>query len=819
MSPEGRTGSWVRHRLSPRLHEPQGSDDPAETIHQEARAAALLEFAGALAEAGRVPDVDRAIVRFSEPVCGAAGCAVFDWDPAAGLLRAVECGGYHPDISSSLGGLEISSQDTSLLSATLEAKEPLILRREDVEDPFVVETMDRLDASLSVAVCVEVLGAPFRVITLTFDSAPPMLGEDVLRDRLKATARLAARAYENTSVLQSQTERVQRLGDQKQILEMIARGDDLREILEAVCTTIDTHISGSMSGVLLLDDEGQGLQTVACPNLPSGFVWELNGLNPGPFTGAAGTAVFREHAVFSADVETDRIWNERRAIARRHGIQAAWAMPIFAAGTKRILGAVAVYLERTGNPSDPERAFLEMAAQLSSIAIERKELESRLTHQAFHDALTGLPNRALFSDRVQHALDRTARHDEPIALLLLDLDDFKAVNDRLGHSAGDELLRTIAERLRGCLRSADTPARLGGDEFAILLEGTDEASARAIAARILDEISQPIVIMGSEFRIGGSVGIALGTGSKERMPDLLRSADTAMYAAKGGGKGRIEIFEDRMQSGLVKRLETRTELHRALEQDEFVLHYQPVFRMRPHVLIGVEALVRWEHPSRGLLPPSEFISVAEDSGLIVEIGREVLRKACAQARIWMDLDTRRRPFRFSVNFSVRQLRDPALADEVADILRSHAVPPKALVVEVTESALMEDPKDVAATLGRMKEMGVHVAIDDFGTGYSSLSYLRRFPVDILKIDRFFVQGLDAGPEEAAYARAIVRLGHSLDLEVVAEGVETTGEYEALMEMGCDFAQGFRFAAPLPPDKVVEVPGFLDAASTESDEPG
>jgi diguanylate cyclase (GGDEF)-like protein/PAS domain S-box-containing protein len=425
---------------------------------------------------------------------------------------------------------------------------------------------------------------------------------------------------------------------------------------------------------------------------------------------------------------------------------------------------------------------------------ERKSLEEQLAHQAFHDSLTGLANRALFGDRVEHALMRARRSTAPLAVLFIDLDKFKNVNDTLGHRAGDELLESVAVRLRSALRVQDTAARLGGDEFAVLLEDVDESTACDIAERLLRVIGEPFTVQQVEVLVGASIGISMGD-SSDVVGDVLRKADTAMYAAKERGRGRYELFRAKMEMGQLHRLELHARLKRAIDQDELTVHYQPVVSLDPLAVVGVEALVRWQHPTRGLLYPGDFISVAEETGLIEPLGNAVLEQSCAQAAAWSRTMARAHPLRIGVNFSARQLQQRGCVDSVASALRRHDVDPELIVLEITESVLMEDPEEVAVQLELLRGLGVNIAIDDFGTGYSSLSYLRRFPVRICKIDRFFVGGMDGGPEESAYARAIIKLGHSLGLDIVAEGVETRGELEELTRAGCDFAQGYLFARP------------------------
>jgi diguanylate cyclase (GGDEF)-like protein/PAS domain S-box-containing protein len=429
-------------------------------------------------------------------------------------------------------------------------------------------------------------------------------------------------------------------------------------------------------------------------------------------------------------------------------------------------------------------------------ATERARLQEELKHQAFHDPLTGLANRVLFTDRVQHAQERLTRTSATVAALFVDIDDFKDVNDGLGHSAGDKMLQEVAARLKGVLRVEDTAARLGGDEFAVLIEEADEAGATWVAERFLMALREPILLEGREIMVSGSIGIALGDSSCG-VEELLRKADTAMYEAKKSGGDRHELFDNHMHSSFLRRLELPADLKRALESEQIVVHFQPIFRLDPLDMVGVEALVRWDHPERGMILPGEFIPMAEDTGLIVPLGKHVLELACRQLHHWNETFQRDEPLRCGVNFSARQLEIPDFTEDVAASLLRHGVSPEQLVLEITESDLMRDPGAVAKQLAELADLGIVVAIDDFGTGYSSLSYLRRFPVRILKIDKFFVRGIGTGPEESAYARAIVKLCHELGLDVVAEGIESEEELRGLVAMGCDFGQGFFLARPMP----------------------
>jgi diguanylate cyclase (GGDEF)-like protein/PAS domain S-box-containing protein len=435
---------------------------------------------------------------------------------------------------------------------------------------------------------------------------------------------------------------------------------------------------------------------------------------------------------------------------------------------------------------------------------ERKELEAALSHQAFHDSLTKLPNRALLRDRIDHAVARADRRQRALAVLLLDLDGFKAVNDSLGHAAGDLLLTAVADRLADSVRPTDTCARLGGDEFAVLLEDLAQPNDwQVVAHRILDALRAPFDLDGKEIFVRGSIGVAMREAENAACDadELLRNADVAMYMAKSQGKNRFELFCPTMHSEMLRRLDLEADLRRALETcDEFVLHYQPTVVLQTGEIAGVEALVRWNHPTRGLVPPLDFIPVAEETGLIGKLGEWVLREACLQAVRWdhesADRLRREPPMTISVNLSARQLQHDSLVPIVRSVLEETGLEPRRLILEITETAVMNDHVTTIVKLQQLKELGVGLAIDDFGTGYSSLAYLRRFPIDVLKIDRSFVDGVTEGSQKAALLRTIVELGRTLNLKTVAEGIEQHDELHQLRSLECDLGQGYYFARPL-----------------------
>jgi diguanylate cyclase (GGDEF)-like protein/PAS domain S-box-containing protein len=429
---------------------------------------------------------------------------------------------------------------------------------------------------------------------------------------------------------------------------------------------------------------------------------------------------------------------------------------------------------------------------------ERRQLEDQLVHQAFHDSLTALANRALFKDRVEHALLRTKRQTPSVAVLFLDLDGFKEVNDSLGHAAGDRLLIKVGQRLGACVRPSDTVARFGGDEFAVLVEdASDDLELVTVAQRILDGLRQPFLVNGRELHVRGSMGIAKMDSDVDGVDQLLRNADLAMYRAKAAGQGGFERYDPGMHSELVQRMQLEADLRRALEEGELFLHYQPTFDLASGQIVGAEALARWHHPSRGLVPPSEFIPLAETSGLIRPLGAWVLLEACRQAAAWQQANPHRdKPLTLSINLSGNQLQHAQVVEDVARALRESGLPPESLVLEMTESVLLDDSQTVLDILRQLKQLGPRLAIDDFGTGYSSLSYLHRFPVDILKIDRSFVERLTRTSDNAELAWTVVRLGQSLQLQTVAEGVEDSTQFLALRRMGCDIGQGFYFGRPM-----------------------
>jgi len=444
---------------------------------------------------------------------------------------------------------------------------------------------------------------------------------------------------------------------------------------------------------------------------------------------------------------------------------------------------------------DPDGAPLYFVSQIEDIT-ERRASGELLAHQAIHDPLTGLPNRLLFVDRLRRALVE-ASDEQRIAVLFMDLDHFKIVNDSLGHPAGDRLLVAIADRVRAALRPSDVVARFGGDEFTVLCRDVpDEQAASLLAARISSAVARPITLSEGEVFVTASIGIALSGGELETPETLLRNADAAMYRAKDQGRARAEVYRSEAHDRAVRHLRTGNELHRALERGELRMHYQPIIRLEDGAVTGFEALLRWEHPERGLVGPDEFVGLAEETGLVVPIGSWALEESCRQAVRWHGAGA---DVSISVNLSPRQLAEPRLVDDVARVLRATGVRPDKVWLEITENTLMRDAESMARSLASLRALGVHLAVDDFGTGYSSMTYLKRFPVDALKVDRSFVDGLGREPEDTAICTAVVSLAHALGLRAIAEGVETPEQLAELRTLGCEMAQGYLFGKPQPAD--------------------
>jgi diguanylate cyclase (GGDEF)-like protein len=445
-------------------------------------------------------------------------------------------------------------------------------------------------------------------------------------------------------------------------------------------------------------------------------------------------------------------------------------------------------------------------------AVERKAAEMELSHKAMHDALTGLPNRTLFLDRLKHAVMRAKRHHSLIGVMFLDLDDFKPINDTYGHEVGDSLLVALAGRLQEGLRASDTAARFGGDEFMILCEDVaGQHDVINIAQRILVAIEEPFVIAGERISVRASMGIAMTDGRGDTAESLIRNADAAMYGAKRQDSS-LEVFDDGIRDRVAARSDMEADLRRAVSEGEFRLLYQPQVSLRSGEIVGLEALLRWDHPTRGLIEPAEFLWLAEETGAIKGIGDWVLAESSRQAALWREAGPDGTPLRVCVNLSARQHADPSLVETVARVTEEAGIDPSSLCLEITEGIVMQDEEAALRTLRALEELGVVISMDDFGSSQSSLGALKRFPLDILKVDRSFVAGLGEEPEDTAIVNAVINMAHALGLVTVADGVETRMQLEQLKEVGCDVGQGYYFARPRPAEAIAELLGAGERAA-------
>jgi diguanylate cyclase (GGDEF)-like protein len=592
---------------------------------------------------------------------------------------------------------------------------------------------------------------------------------------------------EKAAILASLSERQKLLERLSTIQRSISQRAALDDVLDGVVEGAEALIGDDVVGLRLIDPEDPGVMILAASRgVDERLISAMRRLKVGD--GVGGRAIVEGRLVSVEDYQT-AVGTIPEFVAQ--GLRSAMAAPVREEG--RIVGSLVVASKTPGRRYSPtEREVLLSFAEHASIAItDARTVEAKL-HQAFHDSLTGLPNRALFLDRLEEALEARTRADR-VAVMYIDVDRFKVVNDSLGHSAGDQLLIQIAQRVRSCIRADDLAARLGGDEFAILVPSVKNyEDAGVLAGRVIEAMAKPFALAGKEIPVSASVGVSLSL-SSDGAGDMLRDADLAMYQAKTAGGGHFRSFEQGMRAAVVDRLHLESDLRAALENGELRVEYQPIIELDHERITGFEALLRWRHPVRGPIPPSTFIRLAEEAGMIAAVGRFVLNEACNWACGWQSVAP---GVGMNVNLSPKQFMDPTLISDVSKALARSGLAPHLLVLEITENVLMEESEESIARLAALKRLGVRLAIDDFGTGYSSLSYLRRFPVDILKVDRSFVEGVAEGPENAAIVNAIVSLARTLKLEVIAEGVEELTQHDALRRMGCPLGQGFLYAPAL-----------------------
>jgi diguanylate cyclase (GGDEF)-like protein len=598
------------------------------------------------------------------------------------------------------------------------------------------------------------------------------------------------RAAENARLLASLQAR-ERLLEQLSILQRcISDRTPLDKVFEAVVHGAEQLVPGDSVALRLLDPlDPTELLLAAAEGMSPELMRSVRRVPA--HVGAAGRAVAEGRIVVVDDYQSTP------AMISELGLVTALAVPLHEHGAA--IGSLVVGSKTRRVFEEHEREMLAVYAEQASVALAAAKTADSI-RQAFLDSLTGLANRALLLDRVELALARGQREQRPVTLLFLDLDGFKPVNDSLGHIAGDELLVEVAARLKARLAPDQIAARLGGDEFAVLLGDVEPPEAEVVAETIIAELAQPFALLGREVFVNASIGIASGL---EEAEDLLRNADVAMYRAKRDGGGRYRVFEPKMRAAVSARLELEADLRRAIERDELVLHYQPIVELATARIEGVEALVRWEHPRRGLVTPPEFIPLAEESGLIVDLDRWVIGEACRQAARWQDRYGSLAPRWVSANLSGRHLFEGDLESDVAEALAQSGIPPSSLTLELTETVLVQDVDVAVERLSRLKRLGVRLGIDDFGTGYSSLRYVSRFPADFLKIAKTFVDEVQE-PSGAALAQTIVTLGRNLGMDAIAEGIEEPAQLRQLELHGARYGQGYLFARPLRAERLEEL---------------
>lgn len=582
---------------------------------------------------------------------------------------------------------------------------------------------------------------------------------------------------------------------QSRLLELVATGMPLRDFLAQLVLMVEAQHPGSRGSAMLRAADGDYLELAAAPSLPAAFRDIMRSLKIGPASGISGTAAWRKQRVIIEDVHTDPLANSLRFLVDGLGLRSCSSTPILSYQGE-VLGTFALFVDRPGSPDAQHDELTAIAVHLAGIAIERHRAEERIRHMARHDALTGLPNRLLLDAEFPAILAEAKAAGRDVGVAFLDIDNFKVINDSLGHAVGDELLKIVAARVTDIVDGQGMAVRVGGDEFIVLLSGQGADSLVSRFEAVRHAVAAPITLGGLTFQVTCSMGIACFPQHGENPSDLVANADAAMYRAKETGRDNLEIFSVEMAEKARKKLVLIEEMRRALEEGQFVLHFQPQKNLVTGEVFGAEALVRWNHPKRGLVPPGDFIPLAEETGLIVPLGDWILYEACRQCRAWQDAGLE--PVAVSVNVSARQFKEKAWAVRVAAALEECGLDPRYLELEVTESLIMQDLTGALQRMRELKALGVKLSIDDFGTGYSSLSALKSFPVSQLKIDRSFLADIPGDADNMAITSAIVSLAQKLGLEVIAEGVETEEQARFLVGSGCVNIQGYFVGRPVPP---------------------
>jgi diguanylate cyclase (GGDEF)-like protein len=631
---------------------------------------------------------------------------------------------------------------------------------------------------------------------LTLESTVQQRTQELAR-ALDYNEHITQNLYQLTSDLKAeikQRERAEALrAGQYNILEMIAANAPLERILQQLIFWVEAQGHVGLASLLLLDSAGKTIAQTYAPSLPEGYNQALIGVNIGPKVGSCGTAMYRNQSVEVFDIDTDPLWDDYRDLAASYGLKACWSSPI-TTQSNQVLGSFAIYYRQSQSPSDDQRTLVASAVHLAGIAIDRARAEARIQHMAHHDDLTGLPNRTLLQDRIETSIVAARRDQSRTAVLMIDLDRFKHVNDSLGHQTGDTLLKEVAERLKRCVRATDTISRLGGDEFVVSLPNVGfDLTASTVAAKVMHELEAPFFIRNQPVKLGASIGISLYPEDGENAQDLLRMADTAMYAAKKSGRGQYCYFTHELNRAAHEHFVLLSQLQDAIRNQEFELYYQPLFRLSDRCLTGAEALLRWNHPERGLLAPGQFMYLLEEHGLMVGVGDWVLQTACQQTANWAKQGL---SCRVSVNLAADQFYRGDLLQSVKQALKDSDLQPQQLMLEFTETVLLRQTDNIIAIMHQLKELGIFLSLDDFGTGYSSLSYLHSFPVDELKIDRSFIHATHQHGNALNIVTSIVQLASTLGIQSVAEGLETVEQIDTVTGLGCTFGQGYSLGHPM-----------------------
>jgi len=588
--------------------------------------------------------------------------------------------------------------------------------------------------------------------------------------------------------------------NRQRVFEKMAHGDNLNSVLDQVALYVESSKSGRHCAILLLDEEQKHLQIVAAPSFPQSYQANLDAQTLSEESGRCygwAAAALRGERVIMEDMSKHSCQSLCQSFIHESGAVACWSEPIFSS-SKHLLGVVTLYVSQTGTPDEADLVQLVQASHLSSIAIERKRIEQQMYRQASYDQLTGLPNRRLFGNRLREEIAKAERSHSSLAVLFIDLDRFKEVNDTLGHENGDDLLMEAAQRIRLCVRESDTVARLGGDEFVVVLPNVEEIVPQdRVAQSIIEIMARPFPLGEHNAYVSASIGISSYPQNADNAEVLIGCADQAMYAAKGMGGNCFSFFNHSMLEQSRQRLELTNELRGALAAGQFEVYYQPIIDITSGRAIKAEALLRWQHPELGMVPPDRFIPIAEETDLIQEIGAWVFREAANTVKLWHELEQGDGVPQISVNMSPRQFIKDGGVRAIIDYLQAMDLNPSYLVVEITEGLLLDDSMAITEKLELLRAAGIQLSLDDFGTGYSAMAYLKKFNIDYLKIDRSFVRDLETDPGDRAIAEAIVVMAHRLGLKVIAEGVETEGQLALLAEAGCEYVQGYLYAKPMP----------------------